>query len=871
VSDGSSSEFSFSSNKSSESFKTIYSSTYFEVLNDDIQSISSVTSKHTLKSFSSFENLSINSENSEIFMGSLENFEVNSEQTEDLLNSSENFAIKSENLVQNVENLSTKLENIEKDVQYSDNFAEILIEKIFNFVIQTIFNNNLKPYFKHNKKSKKIFEKIVKEIHKKCQIEEIFMKNIFQPQNRQHWHQLLIACVPKICTVYAKNEERLQESKEKFQILFDFYQSLKIEFQNHLNLLKLSSKVAKINKKFGTFDEISKLSQKFNWNNSEKFKKLKIFEAKSEDEDFCDISFEDLNQNLTNCPRILLTNSTTLTMIQILQEKCENFLIFVDFENFLSESFQNKVRELLRHAYLVVSVDLHDKILENRQNFEVMSTFSDRILFIVEADHLKLMNDEKLMRSFCNLLENCNYNDIKVESEVTLAPITPNSSKYSESTLNLAQNSNSNPKNSDLIQCSEESKVMSTQNLTYPKAKDNDNSELSQTVSKLPISSKFLDAESMGKLRVDEDNDRDTLNMSNNWERLQNCHQSTSEGNFTKMLKITSKFFENLKIGDKMSTTSKDPTNIYNELVPKSSNSEQSVISTCVPNVSTDSVYSVSNHLSSANIDSNSNSIGPNDSQNPVLSSENTNKIPNIPSPSSMLTKTSSQFLKNFPQILHNFTDFDKKTKESFFKKTINLQGKKVRLSEIIKSTKNTEISTKNVEISQKNSEIMKNLKVFRKHQQVAVNMFINTLPTKLDFKNLLIISNPITDNEEKLMAIFYKIVDRIEGSEDLLDMFKLFADIYDGEKRKILFEYFLYFQLTNVTALASKKDLFEIIFTKLNENDLQEFFTILETTFTESDLEFYLNYPIFEDEITIFSPRSPNIFSKITRKIGYF
>jgi len=154
------------------------------------------------------------------------------------------------------------------------------------------------------------------------------------------------------------------------------------KLKNYLVLLKTSTKLAKFNKLSKFYESISNMSHKFAWKNIKKFQDLSILDQKP---DHCILS-----------PQILITNSKILTLIQIFQEKSENFLIFVEFVDFCDESYQNEVKEMLKFAHLVVSVNNSDKI-DEKLNFEVMKNFYDRILFVFENN--EFANLDKLLRN----------------------------------------------------------------------------------------------------------------------------------------------------------------------------------------------------------------------------------------------------------------------------------------------------------------------------------------------------------------------------------------------------------------------------------------------------------------------------------------
>ncbi|CAH1733834.1 unnamed protein product [Chironomus riparius] len=454
------------------------SSTSCEIIDDDVQSVGSVASDRTLNSFSSYDNLSIVSEKfdnssdfEEIEPISEQHFEAfegkfgeNSSNFDENL---DNFKQNSANLVQKFDNFSLNLqkldenegkfeptpskvlklsENFDLNSSFSDissvssinstkltskltkmtlnseslpskseNFAQILIEKVFNFVIFKVFDNNLKPFYKNDTEFEVNLNKFVQKLHEKYlkgQIDEVFVKHVFENQDCLNWGSNLLSCVPKMCSNYAKNNEKMLESRKNLRKLFELYENLTIEFKNHLSFLKVSTKVAKLNENSTIFDKISKMSENFKWENSQKFKNLKIFD------DFNVKSPDKVRQTPSKYLQILLTNSSILTLTQIFQEKCENYLIFVDFENFLSENFQNEVKDLLKYAYLIVSADNHHKIIKNLQNFEVMSDFSDKIVIVVETDDVELINDENIPRKIENFSSKCENNEVRSQSEV---------------------------------------------------------------------------------------------------------------------------------------------------------------------------------------------------------------------------------------------------------------------------------------------------------------------------------------------------------------------------------------------------------------------------------------------------------------------
>lgn len=107
---------------------------------------------------------------------------------------------------------SEQFKNFSDNNSTSNNLTLNFIVNVLKLVLLRTFGNNFKPYKKNDRKSKKHFDKIVKKLRKKFakkKINEKMLENLFKYEPKDNWHQALITCVPKLCTLYGNDEKSL--------------------------------------------------------------------------------------------------------------------------------------------------------------------------------------------------------------------------------------------------------------------------------------------------------------------------------------------------------------------------------------------------------------------------------------------------------------------------------------------------------------------------------------------------------------------------------------------------------------------------------------------------------------------------------------
>lgn len=254
-----------------------------------------------------------------------------------------------------------------------------LAHEICHYAIDMLFTNSCKPYPKDDSNLQKIFETIAKICRLKKSVEGI-IKRAFESD---HVHAELIARVPHLLALYKNQPQKLEEVKEAFKELFEFFEQnvlkkLRLTFpQVELNFI-----IKEINKVFGVFDKL----------------KASKVSAKLDEESKINLSTNEKVQVFTtNCCHLTMK----LLFEEIMQSKMINEFIFMKLDNLENA----RIFEMLNFPIKpTVIIDCDGKKSEEVEGYlSKFMKFEKMILVVDKSFKYSSLKVEKIEHSWSQL------------------------------------------------------------------------------------------------------------------------------------------------------------------------------------------------------------------------------------------------------------------------------------------------------------------------------------------------------------------------------------------------------------------------------------------------------------------------------------